>query len=169
VVQLTSLGEREKNIDIITRAVRRILGEIDVFVPAVVQKVREESHTMVYMDGYVFVKFVEGVNYLKLQETTFFKCVLCTPGSNGRKTYHLLDNFVLDKMRDGVKGLKTSSVTFSNGQDVKVTKGTYKDLRGKVIDSYADGTKVQVHLYQLLSKPVIIEFPPGHLEKTEAS
>lgn len=168
VVQLTSLGEREKNIDVISRAVRRLLGDIEVFVPAVVQKVREESHTMVYMDGYVFVRFIEGVNYLKLQETTFFKCVLCTPGGNGRRTYHLLDNFVLDKMRDGVKSLKAQSADYGIGQDVRITKGTLKGLRGKVMLVYEDGKKIQVHV-PLASKPVLIEFPPTHLEKAEAS
>lgn len=168
VVQLTSLGEREKNIEIISRAVRRLLGEIEVFVPAFIQKVREESHTMVYMDGYVFVRFIEGVNYLKLQETTFFKCVLCTPGSNGKRTYHLLDNFVLDKMRDGVKGLKAQTADYNIGQDVRITKGQLKGLRGKVMLVYEDGKKIQVHV-PLASKPVLIEFPPTHLEKAEAS
>lgn len=167
VVQLTSLGEREKNIDIITRAVRRLLGDIEVFVPAVIQKVREESHTMVYMDGYVFVRFSEGVNYMKLQETTFFKCVLCTPGSNGRRTYHLLDNFVLEKMRDGVKSLKSQTADYKTDQDVRITKGTLKGLRGKVMSVYEDGKKILVHV-PLASKPVLIEFPPTHLEKAEA-
>lgn len=169
VVQLTSLGEREKNIDTIARAVRRILGDgVEVFVPAVVQKVREESHTMVYMDGYVFVRYSEGVNYLKLQETTFFKCVLCTPGGNGKKTYHLLDNFVLDKMRDGVKSLKTQTANYGANQEVRITKGTLKGLRGKVMSVYEDGKKILVHV-PLASKPVLIEFPPTHLEKAEAS
>jgi transcription antitermination factor NusG len=168
VVQLTSLGEREKNIDTIARAVRRILGDVEVFVPAFIQKVREESHTMVYMDGYVFVRFAEGVNYLKLQETTYFKCVLCTPGAGGKRTYHLLDNFVLDKMRDGVKSLKTQTADYDISQDVRITKGTLKGLRGKVISVYEDGKKILVHV-PLDSKPVLIEFPPTHLEKAEAS
>lgn len=166
VVQLTSLGEREKNIDIIVRSARRILGDVEVFIPATIQKMRDESHTMVYMDGYVFVRFIEGVSYLKLQETAYFKAVLCTPGSGGKKTYCLIDDFVLDKMRDGVKNLETQGGSFSPGEDVKVIKGTLKNLRGKVIVFYDN--KVQVHV-SLQSKPVIFEFPPGHLEKVVES
>lgn len=167
VIQLTSLGEREKNIDIITRAVRRFLGDVEVFVPAVVQKVREESHTMVYMDGYVFVRFSETVNYLKLQDTTYFKSVLCTPGGNGKRTYCLLDDFVLDGMRDGVKNLKTKGDEYSVGQDVKIIRGQLKNLRGKVMLVYEDGQRIQVHV-PLTSKPVLIEFPPNYLEKVAA-
>ena len=94
VVQLSSLGEREKNIDLIKRAVKHLLGPVEMFIPAIVQKVREESHTMVYMDGYVFVRFQEGMNYLKLQDTTYFKSVLCASSGGGRKSYCLLDDFV---------------------------------------------------------------------------
>ncbi len=169
VVQLTSLGEREKNIDIVSRAAKRILGDVEVFIPAAVQKVRRESHTMVYMDGYIFVRHVEGVNYLKLQETAYFKAVLCAPGSGGKKTYCLVDDFVLGKMRDGVKNLETQGGVFSPGDDVRVTKGELKNLRGKVIVSYDDNKKIQVHLASLQSKPVIFEFPPSYLEKVDAA
>lgn len=165
VVQLSSLGEREKNIEIIRRAARQMIGNVEMFIPAVVQKVREESHTMVYMDGYVFLLHQEGVNYLKLQDTTYFKSVLCAPGVGGKRTYCLLDDFILDGMRDGVKNLQTKS-EFENGQSVKVTKGHYKGLLGKVMLVYADGKKVQVHV-PLTSKPVLIEFPPNFLEKAD--
>lgn len=167
VVQLTSLGEREKSIDVITRAVRHILGDVEVFVPATVQKVRNESHTMVYMDGYIFVRYSESVNYLKLQDTTYFKAVLCSPGPAGKRTYCLIDDFVLDKMRDGVKNLEVQGGDFAPGDEVKVIKGALKNLRGRVITLYDDGRKVQVHLSSLLSKPVIFEFPPNHLEKVD--
>lgn len=173
VVQLTSLGEREKSIDIITRAARRLLGDVEVFVPAAVQKVRDESHTMVYMDGYIFVRHAENVNFLKLQETMYFKAVLCAPGSGGKKTYCLIDDFVLDKMRDGVKNMAIAGDDFIHGQDVKVIKGQLKGLKGKVMLVYEDvkqgGRKVQVHLAALTSKPVLIEFPPNHLEKVEVA
>ena len=162
VVQLSSLGEREKNIEIIKRAARQMLGAIEMFIPAVVQKVREESHTMVYMDGYVFIRFQEGLNYLKLQDTTYFKSVLCASAGGGRRSYCLLDDFVLDGMRDGVKNLQTKS-EFENGQSVKITKGHFKGLCGKVMLVYEDGKKVQVHV-PLTSKPVLIEFPPNFLE-----
>lgn len=165
VVQLTPLGEREKNIDIIVRAAKQILGAVEMFIPAIVQKVREESHTMVYMDGYVFVRHSDGVNYMKLQETTYFKSVLCASGGGGKRTYCLIDDFVLDGMRDGVKNLQVQT-GFENGQAVKVTKGHYKNLCGKVMLTYSDGKKIQVHI-PLASKPVLIEFPPNFLEKVE--
>lgn len=166
VVQLTSMGEKEKSIDVITRSVHRILGNIDVFVPAISQKVRNESHTTFYMDGYIFVRHREDVNYLKLQDTTYFRSVLCSPGAGGKRAYCLLEDNILDGMRDGIKNLKTNG-DFARGQEVKIVQGNLKGLRGRVNLVYDDNKKVQVHV-PLQSKPVLIEFPPNYLEKVDA-
>lgn len=166
VVQLTSLGEKEKNIDVITRSVRRILGDVEVFIPAYSQKVRNESHTMFYMDGYIFVRHRVEVNYMKLQETMYFKSVICA-FAHGKKTYALLDDFVLDKMRDGVKSMKTQG-SFQKDMDVKIVQGELKGLKGKVNLVYENGEKIQVFV-PLTSKPILIEFPSNFLERIDST
>ncbi len=160
VVQLTSTGEKEKNLELIRRSARRMLGDVMVFIPAATQKVRNESHTTFYLDGYIFIQYRDGLNYLKLQDTTYFRTVLCTV-RGGKKTYCLLDNAAMDNMVDGVNKLKTKG-SFSPGQSVKIVQGGFKGLRGVVNMVYEDGGKVQVHV-PLASKPMLVEFPPNFL------
>jgi len=167
-VELSSNGEKEKNIPVIIRSVRQLLGKpgIEVFVPAVSERVRGESQTMVYMDGYVFVKFDDGIPYMKLQDTTFFKSVLCTTiVVNGQRKYKysLLEDKDLDPMRDGVKSLRLGQEEYSVGHRVKVIKGDYKNLPGEISEVY-DGETVQVSI-QLRSKLVLIDFPVSFLSR----
>lgn len=162
-VELSSNGEREKDISMVVRAVRQILGrhDIEVFMPAISQKVRGESHTMVYMDGYIFIRFCEGVSYLRLQDTTYFRSVLCTGSGTNRKNLSLLEDKMLDSMRKGVQKLKFGQ--FTVGDDVKVIKGDYKNLIGKITEIY-DEENVQVSV-PLCSKRMMIDYPVSYLMK----
>lgn len=168
IVQLTPLGEREKNLGLIVRSAQRILGKpLDVFVPAVSQKVRDESQTMFYMDGYVFVKFEEGVNYLKLQETTYFNNVLTQSGIvNGerRRTFSTLEDKDIAPMRVGMSALKLGE--FKEGQKVKIVKGNFKNLQAEVSFMHEDGEHAQVFV-KLRSKPMLMDFPVSYLKKME--
>ncbi len=117
------------------------------------------------MDGYIFIKYEPGVHYLKLQETTYFRTVLCSlkPTPAGRKyEFSLLKDSELDKMRAGMKSL--SKATFSKGNRVKFTSGTYKGLDGVVSLVYEEGDKVQVET-RLVSKPVLIDAPVSMLTR----
>ena len=165
IVQLTSLGEREKNLALLTRSVQRILGKtLEVFVPAVSQKVRDESQTMFYMDGYVFVKFEEGVNYQKLADTTYFSCVLThisSVGGERRKAYSTLEDKEIAPMRVGMQNLKLG--VFSEGQKVRIMKGSFKNLQA-VVSYVHDGTEtVQVYV-NLRSKKILMDFPSSYLK-----
>lgn len=167
-VELSPTGEREKNLSLIIRSVRQILGKptIDVFVPAVSEKVRGESQTMVYMDGYVFVRYEDGVQYQRLQETTFFHSILRTTSvvdGQRKHRYSLLEDKDLDPMRTGVENLKLGQDRFTIGQKVKISKGSYKNLCGEVLVVY-DEHNVQI-LVRLLSKPVLIDYPVSYLQK----
>lgn len=169
-VELSSNGEKEKNIAAIIRAVRQILGrsDIEVFVPAISEKVRNESHTMVYMDGYVFVRYEEKVPYMRLQDTTFFKSVLCTTvvESGQRKhRYSLLDDAAIEPMREGVQSLRLGQSQFSVGQLVKVVKGDYKNLPGEISEVY-DSKLVQISI-RLRSKLILMDFPVSFLVRIQ--
>lgn len=169
VVQLTQLGEREKNISLIVRAVHQILKrrELEVFVPAISQKGLDDSLTTWYSDGYVFVRFSDGIVYNSLQETTYFSTVLSKSAfvDGARKTvYSLLDDKDLDPMRVGMKVMKIGG--FSEDNRVKVVKGSYKNLTGKISCVYDGGEVVQVCL-SLRSKPMFMDFPASYLEKVD--
>lgn len=160
VVSLSSSGEREMNLKAFTNAVRRILGkDLEVFIPAISKKARDESHTLFYMDGYIFIQYQDGIPYMKLQDTTYFGQVLCA----GR-AYSLVDDKTLDPLRTGVKNL--SLCKFCKGDRVKVVKGEYKDLRATVALVYEGGETVQVDASQR-SKPLLIDFPAIYLQKDD--
>jgi transcription antitermination factor NusG len=174
VVQLTSLGEREKNISLIERSVRQILRhkEIIVFVPAISQKGQKDSLTTWYSDGYIFVQFIDGVPYHALQDTPYFSSVLSKNSvvSGSRKlVYSLLDDKDLDTIRIGMKALPTTSMKsgkFSLDDRVKIVKGNYKNLVGKISCIYEGNENVQVYV-DLRSKKTFMDFPASYLEKLE--
>jgi len=168
IVQLSPSGEREKNIPSIIRAARHILQDknIEVCVPAVSQKVREDSHTMFYWDGYIFVEYTEGRNYLKLNDTSYFQNVLCHPGltANKQKRYSFLTDKDLEPMKRGLQNMKLSE--FSEDDDVKIIKGQFKNLIGKVSFVHENGENVQVFV-GLRSKKILMDFPSSYLAKVD--
>ena len=162
MVGLSSSGERETNMKIISDAVRRVLGrDLEVFVPAVSKKARDESHTLFYMDGYVFIQYQDGIPYIRLQDTSYFGQVLCV-SHGGDMTYSLVDDFVLDPLRKGVKDL--GMCKFAVNDRVRVVKGEFRNLRGQVRTIYEGGEVVQVDVSQR-SKPMLIDFPTIYLQK----
>lgn len=149
----------------IRSAVRKILRTdgLRVFVPAVSQKVRDESQTFFFMDGYVFVEYRPGISYLALRDTAFFRDVLCnsTRASNREPSYSLLTDSDLEPMRSGMQEMRCGS--FEVGDRVRVVVGSYKNLRGEVSVVY-DEQSVQVSVSHLASKRVLIDFPTTYLE-----
>lgn len=163
------MGEKEENVSVLAAAVRRLVGHpVEVFVPAVSQKGVGESNTMFYMDGYAFVEFKPGINYLKLRETTYFRDVLCAPGSKtSDPKYSLIDDKELNPVRAGMDEFKKKP--FEVGQPVVVTQGFYKNLRGLISLVYEEDDRVQIHIKHLDSKPLMMDFPMTYLEKISPS
>jgi transcription antitermination factor NusG len=174
VVQLTALGEREKNIQLIIRSAHQILArnDLDVFVPAINQKGIDDSLTTWYSEGYVFVQYEPGVSYHKLAETNYFNMVLSSLSSvNGEKkrVYSLLTDKDLSHMRNGMQDLKVTASRFKEDQRVKITKGSYKGLPGRVAMIYDDGEKVQVfvNLRSIKGGGIFMDFPASYLQKDD--
>jgi len=165
IIQLTPAGERETRIPILKKAICRILKrELDVFVPAISQQVREDSQTIAFMEGYIFVEYVDDISYLKLQDTTFFSVVLCNSQRAGMPQYSLLDDDQLNPLRQGMDDLKYGD--FQEGDRVKITKGSYKNLIGRITLMLDDGQNAQVSA-DLLSKHLLMAFPTTYLEKVD--
>ncbi len=164
IVQLSPLGEKEKNTDLIARMIRRVLCNktIDVFIPAISEKARDESHTVFYMEGYIFVEYIPDVNYLKLQETPYFKSVIIDSYTKGKRSYSLIDDSKLNPMRVGMEALKKRAI--DEGDSVKVIKGAYKNLIGKVVMVREENELITIDV-GLYSKPLLIEFPASFLKK----
>lgn len=164
IVQLTSLGEKEKDLNVFARAVLRHLRKpLDVFVPAVSQQVRQESRTTFYMDGYIFVAYDPTVNYLKLQDTALFSIVLRAPVKK-QIVYHLLDDRQLDGMRAGMNAMRVHR--FNVSDTVQVMHGSYKKLTGEISYVSDDGEQAQVYI-NLRSKKLLIDFPSSYLKKVD--
>jgi transcription antitermination factor NusG len=166
VVQLSPLGEREKNPQLLTRVIQRTLGSVDVFIPAVSEQAREESHTSFYMEGYIFIKYSDNVNFMRLQEIPYFKSVICDPVARrkGLIPYSLLDDSALRPMRTGMEAMKVRMIKANDR--VRVNKGQYKNLTGTVIQVRPDGEAILVNV-GLVSKPMLIEFPSSYLDKSK--
>lgn len=164
-VELSSTGEQEMNPPILAKSVRRILKrpDIDVFIPAVSSKVRSDSQVLVYMDGYVFVRYEDGIPYLKLRDTTYFRDVLRLPGrgASGGPTYALIDDSKLDTLREGLEVIGNAS--FKIGDRVRVMRGENKNLTGFVTDVHDDGQVIVSA--RLRSKPLLVPYPSSYLEK----
>lgn len=162
VVELSSVGERETNTRQIMETACRLLGRnLEIFIPAVSKKAREESHTLYYMNGYVFILYEDGVSYIKLQDTSYFGQVLCSR-VRGNMSYSLIEDSVLDPLRDGIKDLGICK--FSVNDCVRVVKGEFRNLKGTVRTIYESGEVVQVDVSQR-SKPMLIDFPIIYLKK----
>lgn len=165
IIQLSPTGEREKDLPTIVRAAQRGLGRpVEVFVPAISQKVRDESQTLFYMDGYVFIRFEEGVNYNKLQDTTYFGSVLTQPGPSRSKVYAMLQDKQLDPMRAGMDQMKVGG--FAEKDPVRIIQGNFKNLRAEVSYVHDGGEVVQVFV-SMRSKKVLMDFPASYLQKIE--
>lgn len=176
VVQLTSLGEREKNIQLIVRSARQIISrkDLEVFVPAINQKGLDDSLTTWYSEGYVFIQYEPGVGYHKLGETTYFSSVLSSMSQvNGEKKriYSLLTDKELSHMRTGMHDLKVTASRFKIDQKVKIIKGSYRGLPGKVAFLYDDGDKVQVFVPLRSIKEtggLLMDFHASYLQKDDS-
>lgn len=168
IVELSSTGEKETDVLSIKSAVCRILrrNDLEVFIPAISQGVRNDSQTLFFMDGYIFVEYHSGVSYLKLRDTSFFRDVLCTSSRDANPSFSLLSDVELEPMRAGTESLK--SVSFKIGDQVRVITGTYKNLRGEVSLVYDDGKNVQVTVNHLRSKRgLLVDFPSTYLERSK--
>jgi transcription antitermination factor NusG len=163
-VELSPTGDKEENISLIINSVRKILRckDLEVFVPAISQKVRGESQTMFYMDGYIFVHYRPDIQYTRLCETTYFQDVLRSSSARDGIKYSLLNDKDLNPMRVGMNDIQCGE--FRLNDKVRIVKGCFKNLIGCVSLVYDDKKKVQVFV-NLRSKKVLLDYPVTYVEK----
>lgn len=165
VVELTHSGEQEKDDKKLARAINRILGRpLHVFVPSLSTNVRADSQVLVYMDGYVFIEFQEGVQYMRLRDTSYFNEVLCSSkGSSSRGSspvYALVGDEKLDGIKKDMESIR--NVEFELDDHVVVKSGTNRGMRGIVMDVQGDEITVK---HPTRSKPCLLSYKSTYLTK----
>lgn len=161
-MELTHAGEQEKDSGVLTRAVQRILGsKLKVFVPSLSTDVRQDSQILVYMDGYVFVEYMDGIQYMKLRDTSYFNDVLrSSRGSSS--VYSLIHDDQINGIKKDMESIRNSD--FDLDDEVIVKSGTNRGLRGTVYDVQGDDITVKHHTR---SKPCILSYKSTYLEKAK--
>jgi transcription antitermination factor NusG len=121
---------------------------------------------MFYWDGYVFIEYRQTCPYLKLNETTYFASVLCQPGhgSGRQRVFSYLSDKDLEPMRRGLESMKIGE--FAAEDEVKIVKGQFKNLLGKVSFVHENGENVQVYV-GLRSKQILMDFPSSYLMRID--
>jgi transcription antitermination factor NusG len=162
VVELTHAGEQEKKSEVLTRAVQRILGSrLRVFVPSLSTDVRQDSQILVYMDGYVFVEYLDGVQYMKLRDTSYFNDVLCS-SKGSSPVYSLIRDEEINGIKKDMESIRDAD--FDLDDRVVVKSGTNRGLSGTVLDVDGDNITVKHHTR---SKPCILTYKSTYLEKAK--
>ncbi len=162
MVELTHAGEQEKNSEVLTRAVQRLLGsKLKVFVPSLSTDVRQDSQILVYMDGYVFVEYMEGVQYMKLRDTSYFNDVLCSSRGSS-PVYSLVHDEQINGIKKDMESIRNAD--FELDDEVIVKSGTNRGLRGTVFDVQGDDITVKHHTR---SKPCILSYKSTYLERAK--
>lgn len=157
------MGEKETNLNVVAAAARRILcnPSLEVFIPAVSQDVRQDSHTMFYMEGYAFIRYMPGVSYSKLRETTYFKDVLRQPSASG-PIFAQLPDAKIQEMKAGMEKMKKAD--FEVGDRVRVLRGEFRGMRGVVTEVFSETQRLMLST-SLASKPLLVEYPFSFVKK----
>jgi hypothetical protein len=162
VVELTHSGEQEKDSRTLTRAIHRMLGRpLNVFVPSLSTDVREDSQILVYMDGYIFIEYQEGVQYMRLRDTSYFNEVLCASRGSA-PVYSLIEDDQLNGIKKDMESIR--NVEFELDDPVVVKSGTNRGMRGVVMDVQGDEITVK---HPTRSKPCLLSYKSTYLTKVK--
>lgn len=155
VLELSSTGE-QVDPDTLTHLLNKLLNkEREVFVPAVTYIKRGIPTTLYYFQGYVFIRAgLPSGRYFDLLGHSYFSNVLSY--QEGEHTYlQLLPHSEIEKIKETLK--THTHITFSEGDEVIVTSGTYKGLSGVCMGMLTDETcSVRIKMRSIES---LVEFP----------
>jgi len=167
IVALSQFGEKEKNLDAIKKSTLRILRKaVEVFIPAKTIKVREEEQVNFYLDGYIFIRYEDGVDYTRLNDTPLFSNVLVKKMRNEKGeryyVYCLIKDQELEPLRSRMEAI--AEPEFKIGDHVLIRQGTYKNLQGHISAIYDDNKNCQIKVV-LRSKCLLVDFPVTYIQK----
>jgi len=162
VVELSHAGEQEKDTRVLTRAVHRILGSpLAVFVPSLSTNVRSDSQVLTYLDGYIFVEHKDGIQYMRLRDTSYFNEVMCVSRGSS-PVYSLIKDEEINGIKKNMESIR--NVEFELDDHVVVKSGTNRGMRGIVMDVQGDEITVK---HPTRSKPCLLSYKSTYLTKVE--
>lgn len=160
VLELTPKGETE-NPDVIRKSITRVLRGAEVYIPAVVTKVGEETVIHYLMYGYAFVrKDRPDRDYFRLDGGRFVHAALAAPSPSGQKVGTVPASYI-EEMQEKVRAEANQGIGV--GDTVRICSGPYRNIEATVITEIPEEKKVQVYV-QLRSKQSILTLPRSVLE-----
>lgn len=159
VLELTPQGEDEDP-EVLQAAVRRILKDSEIFVPASISKVGDNRVVHKLIDNYVFVRRDKpDAYYYRAEGTKYVATVLTAVNGRTRQVSTVRDADVL-KMRRQIQVETDQGIEI--GDEVEVMSGAYKSIRGRVIEEIQEKDSVQIFI-SLRSKQDIVTLPRSFL------
>jgi 5'-3' exonuclease/transcription antitermination factor NusG len=164
VLELSSRGEGEDP-EPLRAALERSLKGVEFFVPVSVSTVGESRVIHWLVDGYVFAKrTVPDSSFFRLENTRYINSILTSVEPRGGRPQRVIapvPDADIEKMRRQIRVETQQGIEV--GDEVEVTSGPYRGIKGRIIEEVAEQNTVQVYI-QLRSKKAIVTLPRSFLK-----
>jgi transcription antitermination factor NusG len=165
-IELSKQGEDRVEDGSLAEVIRHDLGVENhpVFVPAVTYPKGGKRITLHLMEGYVFVATgLPETRYFALENRSYVNQVMSTrTGPHRIRSLSVIDNDYIDTLRIQLRDMVASDI--EQNATVRVTKGRYRSLEGRVIGVEGDQAYVEIKLRSLWA---IATIPKVFLESIE--
>lgn len=158
VLQLSSEGESLDNIDELVLAIQKIDPSIEIYVPSFSWEERGITEKVVFLPGYIFVRFDISIEVLeKVLECKFILQIL----KEGNQ-YSLVGQQDFEALRERFKQNKICQ--FIPGKGVRVIRGFWRGYDGEVV-SVSSKELFVVILVKLSSTERLLDVPIYFVEE----
>lgn len=162
VLELNPRSEGEDP-DAIRASILKAVPKTEVFIPAVVTQIGDDSKVQYLVEGYAFVcraNYPDSA-FLRLEATKFIQTVLSDPGTYGRnRRLATVKTQDINRMRQQISAQVHQGIGI--GDKVKITTGPYRNIEATVIEEIPETKEVQVFV-KLRSKASIVTIPRSGL------
>lgn len=162
VLELNPRSEGEDP-DTIRATIQKVVPKTEVFIPAIVTQIRDDSKIHYLVEGYAFVcrgDYPDSA-FLRLESTRFVQAVLSEPGTYGRhRRLSIVKTSDIEKMRQQIQSQVHQGIGI--GDKVRITTGPYRNIEATVIEEIPEQKVVQVFV-KLRSKESIVTIPRSGL------
>lgn len=159
VVELSSMGEsklEDGTIEGIIRKSIQLSKEYKIFIPKMVYTNNNNSISLYLLEGYIFIQSgLDEIRYFELEQTPYVNRVLSTRKKDGVRVLGVVDNSVIEDMREKLSCLSINDL--KEDDIVTVTDGFYRGIDMSIIEIVGDKAIVRSH--GLKSLDVITTIP----------
>ena len=144
VVELTRAGDVKAAEGKLDALLRRDLGvgpDFPIFIPYALFSKGGRKVSIRLVDGYVFLgSDLPEVRYFRLESLPFVESILSTRSGRGMRVLQTIPNSHVEELRERLR--RELSVSIEEGSNVRVVRGNYANLTGRVIDVMGDRISV---------------------------